>query len=92
MKVNKFDDNSQYFLANIIELFPNESQKEKIFRFIYASNYIYDIVIKWCDESYERYLNDESYIKILSKFDLNKELSKLRENDDILKKYTVTYL
>ena len=56
MNVNSFDSNNNVFLAEVIELFPTKEQIDRIMQFIYASNYIYDITIDWCDDQYVKYM------------------------------------
>lgn len=84
MKNYTIDNNEQMFLSVIIELYPTEGQKEKLYEYILASNYLYDKVVEWCDDKYVDYLNDEVDSKILSKYDANKLLAEIRKTDPII--------
>lgn len=79
-----YNPETQTFLAIIIELYPTDDQKAKINEYIIASNYLYDKVVDWCDDQYIKYLNDESYYRILSKYDANKILAEVRKTDPLI--------
>ena len=84
MNVNSFDSNNNVFLAEVIELFPTKEQIDRIMQFIYASNYIYDITIDWCDDQYVKYMNNDSRYMLLSKIDANLLIAEYRSKNEFL--------
>lgn len=85
MNLYTFDPNTQVFASHIIEIYPTTDQIARIYQFIEASNYIYDLTISWCEDQYIKYLNDETNYQLLSKFDGNKLLAEFRNTSELLK-------
>ena len=84
MALYNFNKDEQAFLSNQIELYPTEEQKNKLQKYIIATNYMFDIIIDWMDNKYINYLNADDQYKFLSMFDCQKMIKELRLKDQFL--------
>ena len=84
MNLYNYDKDNETFLSLILEIYPTVEQKEKINDYIFKTNFVYDIIIDWMDDLYVKYMNDEINTKYLSKFDCDKKILELQEQNPYL--------